>query len=529
MVVTLLITFLLIQKFIIFPTFESLEQQYAKADIDRVEEVILDTINQLDRQVYDWSSWDKTYDFIGNENNDYIENNLSPETFSNLRVNLVYFLDTDFQPVWVQTFNFALHDYKDVKITTDNKNVQHSLLLLQNTFKALKSLSIDEPQDLDGLFFQDGIPVAFSIRPIFDTKEVSAPKGYLIFGRNLDQLTLEKFSKQIKKDFKVEVVSKKPLSMSDFSTNNYAVEILNENQLNVFKTYLVDNKTVFRISTTHHRVITQAGQNSLKYALPPLLVIGLIMILLITVLLKKRVFGLLSNLTQQMQGISESKNYSLRASISSADEIGVLSKEFNNMLTVIEANNDDLVKANEEIKQANSELKKLSLTDPLTQITNRLGLERKLRLEWAALSREQKPIAIIMIDIDYFKLFNDTYGHIEGDNCLQKFAGLLNNNTRRPRDMAARFGGEEFTIVLPETDIQAAMHIARQIQDDIANSRIKHKGSEISEFITASFGIECVVPSAAMSVNSMIYNADKALYVAKQKGRNRITISERLN
>ena len=121
MVVTLLITFLLIQKFIIFPTFESLEQQYAKADIDRVEEVILDTINQLDRQVYDWSSWDKTYDFIGNENNDYIENNLSPETFSNLRVNLVYFLDTDFQPVWVQTFNFALHDYKDVKITTDNK------------------------------------------------------------------------------------------------------------------------------------------------------------------------------------------------------------------------------------------------------------------------------------------------------------------------------------------------------------------------------------------------------------------------
>jgi methyl-accepting chemotaxis protein len=274
----------------------------------------------------------------------------------------------------------------------------------------------DETQVIDGLFFQHDLLIAFSMRPILDSEELSEPRGYLVFGRSLDQFFVEKFGEQLKKEFKIEVVTKNPSSMSDFTTNNYGIGLLSDGILKTSKSYLDGGNTVFRISTKFQRVITQSGQNSLEYALFSSLAIGVIMI--IAVLLKKSVFVLLSNLTRQMQGVSKGKDYTSRAAISSGDEIGVLSSEFNNMLTVIEKNNDELVEANNQIKAANSKLEALSLTYSLTQITNRLGLVRKLKMEWTVLYRKQSHLAIIMIDIDYFKLFNDHYGYLEGDKCL---------------------------------------------------------------------------------------------------------------
>lgn len=144
----------------------------------------------------------------------------------------------------------------------------------------------------------------------------------------------------------------------------------------------------------------------------------------------------------------------------------------------------------------------------------------------AALSRKQSPLVIVMIDMDYFKLFNDHYGHIKGDKCLRQVSSILNDNTRRTPDMAARFGGEAFTLVLPETNIQAALKLAENIQNDIANSKIQHKLSGVSEFVTVSIGITCLIPTAAMSIDSIMQNADEALYTAKKNGRNQIEISE---
>ncbi|GGP45393.1 hypothetical protein GCM10009347_11070 [Shewanella algicola] len=529
MVVTLLLAFLLIQKLVIFPTFESLEQQYAKADIDRVEEVILDTIKQLDRQLHDLSSWDDTYNFIEHVNQDFIDSNLEPDTFANLHINLVYFLDTEFQPVWAQTYNFDLDDTDEVKISTNDDDVRQSIFLLKKQLVKLNSLSDDEPKVIRGLFFQNGNPISFSMRPIFNNDEDKMSRGYMILGRTLNQYMVDKFSEQLKKKFKIEVIAKNPLSMSDFSINKYNIDVLSKDMLTITKSYLEDDIPVFKISTEFKRVITKSGQKSLEYALLSLLGIGVFMILLITLLLKNSVFVLLTNLTQQMQGITQSKNYTLRATINSEDEIGILSSEFNNMLTVIESNNNELISANDQIKQANAELETLSLTDPLTQIANRLALDRKLRMEWVALYRTQSPLAIIMIDIDYFKLFNDHYGHLEGDNCLLNIANILTQNTKRPRDLVARFGGEEFTLVLPDTNIQDAVQIAKHIHNDIANSELKHQCSKVSEFVTVSIGIAGVIPSGTSSVGELMEMADKALYVAKQNGRNRIEINELLN
>ncbi|MFT6266613.1 MAG: diguanylate cyclase (GGDEF)-like protein [Oleiphilaceae bacterium] len=529
MVVTLLIAFLLIERFIIFPSFESLEQRYAKQDIDRVEEMILDNINQLDRQLHDLSSRDDTYNFIENVDNDYIDSNLDPDTFANLHINFVYFLDRQFQPVWAQTYHLDIDDTAQVKITIDSENMRQYDVLLEAQLVKLNALSSDEPQVIRGLFFQHDTAISFAMRPIFNHDEIGASKGYIILGRTFNTVMVDKFGEKLKKKFKIDVIAKKPLSMTDFSTNTYDIEELSEEMLKISKSYLFDGNAVFKISTEFQRVITQSGQNSLEYALFSSLAIGGIMIILIAVLLKNSVFVLLSNLTKQMQGISKSKNYTLRATINSVDEIGVLSSEFNNMLAVIEKNNNELIDANNQINQKNHELERLSLTDPLTKITNRLGLDLHLKTEWSALYRKKGTLVIIMIDIDYFKLFNDNYGHLEGDKCLQKIANILSSNTGRPRDMAARFGGEEFTLVLPETDIQAAIKIAKHIQNDIAKSDILHRGSEVSAFVTVSIGIAGVIPSINMSVDSIMKNADKALYTAKKNGRNRIEVNKELN
>ncbi len=528
MVVILLVAFLLIQKLIIFPTFQSLEHQFAKGDIDRVEEVIFKTINLVDRQLYDWSSWDDTYNFIDNVNNKYIEANLNAMTFSNLQINVVYFLDIEFKPIWTRTFKFDLEDIKQVENTTNEENTVQSISLLQNELEKLKSFSSDEPQVIKGMFFQHGMPVAFSIRPVFDSEELGTKKGYMIFGRTLDQFTIEKFSSQLHKKFNIQVMTKNSLSMSDFSNNEYRLESVNADVLKIYKSYLFDDNTVFSISTMYPKVITQSGRRSLEYALLSSLAIGVFMILIIAVLLKQRVFLPLSNLAKQMQDISKSKNYKLRATVSSEDEIGILSKEFNNMLTMIEKNNNELNDANDQITKTNATLEKLTLTDTLTQVANRLGLERKLKVDWEALYREQRPLSIIMIDIDNFKLFNDHYGHPRGDMCLQQVAKIFSNNTQRPRDMVARYGGDEFILVLPEINTKAALHIAQRIQNDIAKCEIEHKYNDVSAFVTISIGIAGVTPSATMSVDSIIHNADKALYTAKRNGRNRIEVSDEL-
>lgn len=529
MVVTLLMAVFLIQKLVLFPTFESLEQQFAKADIDRVEEVILTTIKQLDRQLHDLSSWDDTYSFIENVNEDYIDSNLDPDTFANLHINLVYFLNTEFEPVWAQTYNFDVDDTDEVQISTNEDDLQNSILLFKKQLVNLNSLPDDEPKVIRGLFFQNGNPISFAMRPIFNNDEDKVSKGYMILGRTLNQLMVDKFSEQLKKKFRIEVIAKNPLSMSDFSKNQYNIDMLNKDMLKITKSYLENDTTVFKLSTEFKRVITKSGQQSLEYALFSLLAIGLLMILFISILLKNSVFLLLTNLTKQMQGITHSKNYTLRAPINSDDEIGILSSEFNNMLAVIEENNNDLIDANDQVKLANVELQKLSLTDPLTQITNRLGLDRKLRMEWAALSRTQNTLVIMMIDIDYFKFFNDYYGHLEGDKCLQIIANILKKNTKRPRDMVARFGGEEFTLVLPDTSIEAAVHIAEHIHNDIANSKLEHKRSDVSEFVTVSIGIANAIPIMHSSVDELMEMADKALYLAKQNGRNRFETNHSLN
>ncbi|WP_178381689.1 PAS domain S-box protein [[Phormidium ambiguum] IAM M-71] len=178
-----------------------------------------------------------------------------------------------------------------------------------------------------------------------------------------------------------------------------------------------------------------------------------------------------------------------------------------------------------QVQTANEELKKLAIIDGLTQIANRRRFDEYLNLEWLRLRRERAKLSLILFDIDYFKLYNDTYGHLAGDDCLRQVAIAISDVSRRPADLFARYGGEEFAMILPYTDLSGATHLAEVIRLAIHCLKIPHHQSLVSNYITVSLGVACMIPSMELSPQDLINAADRALYTAKQEGRDRVSFA----
>ena len=165
------------------------------------------------------------------------------------------------------------------------------------------------------------------------------------------------------------------------------------------------------------------------------------------------------------------------------------------------------------------QLKSLSENDQLTRLANRRTFDEALQREWFRAQRAREPLGLIMCDVDYFKRFNDTYGHLEGDDCLRDVAAAI-RVMRRPSDLAARYGGEEFVVLLPKADKETAMVVAESIRQRVLGIRRPHEASEVSEFVTLSLGVSSLMPSMDIPIASLISEADQALYLSKEGGRN---------
>jgi len=186
---------------------------------------------------------------------------------------------------------------------------------------------------------------------------------------------------------------------------------------------------------------------------------------------------------------------------------------------------NELSKANEQLYQANVELERLSYMDGLTGVVNRRGFEKTFLTEWRRSQRENQPLAVVMIDIDEFKKYNDGYGHLQGDDCLKKVAETLNNTVRRPGDVVARYGGEEFVILLPNTDVEGAMYVVSHLVENVSALKIPHLFATYNHKVTISAGISSTeLMSKPYTDEDLLASADKALYVAKEGGRNRFEV-----
>jgi len=180
-----------------------------------------------------------------------------------------------------------------------------------------------------------------------------------------------------------------------------------------------------------------------------------------------------------------------------------------------------LKKAQDELLNANKQLKHLAMYDQLTQLANRRYFDEALDKEFKLAKREKNPLSVIICDIDFFKVYNDTYGHQKGDECLTLVSKVLANSVCRPTDLACRYGGEEFTFILPNTPLDGAMEFAEKVRAALLDSQIEHKGSTVSPYVSLSLGVATYQGQFA-SGDEITQQADKALYKAKDSGRNRV-------
>jgi two-component system chemotaxis family response regulator WspR len=190
--------------------------------------------------------------------------------------------------------------------------------------------------------------------------------------------------------------------------------------------------------------------------------------------------------------------------------------------------NRELQETRRQLESRNRDLERISALDTLTQIANRRRFDAALRQEWRRAARDGAPLSLVFCDIDYFKPFNDTYGHQAGDDCLVRVAQTMEETLNRPADLAARYGGEEFIALLVDTDASGARLVAERIRARVEALGIEHRASNVARRLTVSLGVATIVPRPAIRPEDLVDLADRALYAAKEGGRNRVAAAEHL-
>ncbi len=217
-------------------------------------------------------------------------------------------------------------------------------------------------------------------------------------------------------------------------------------------------------------------------------------------------------------------NYTARTAISTHNELAALADGFNDMSAAIERDIQAREQAEKELLAAKNKLEALAHVDGLTNIPNRRFFDESLVNEWKRARRAQLPLAILMIDIDFFKQYNDHNGHGAGDECLKQVAAALTGALLRPADMIARYGGEEFVALLPETGEEGLSQTAERLRSAIVNLALPHPHSQVAEHVTISLGGAIMVPPLEGEPGTLLAAADAMLYNAKKQGRNRVCV-----
>lgn len=183
-------------------------------------------------------------------------------------------------------------------------------------------------------------------------------------------------------------------------------------------------------------------------------------------------------------------------------------------------------KTEQQLLALQKQLEEFSYQDGLTGVANRRMFDAVLERGWSDARRHQQPLSLIMVDIDFFKQYNDYYGHLQGDEVLKQVAKLLNGAGLRAKDFFARFGGEEFALVLPETNLMSAIKIAERCRQLIFKAQIPHAASALSQVLTISMGVASIIPASQDTSKAFVQEVDRLLYQAKDQGRNRIMQSQ---
>ena len=487
----------------VLPQLLALEARADRKDIQRLNAAIHNQKLALERLTVDYGIWQDAYEFLQNRDPGFIDRNFNSVTYSGNDIDLVMFADRSGSP-----FKLMYYD-REAAVFRDAPSGLGAILADQLPAGAAG------PETLpvrSGLMASPLGPLLFaSIRVLSNASQSDSP-GYLLIARRFDASLVAQLSEAIQLPLSMESIQEttgiqQPMQLHSLRRNN-------RNQIS-WGLPDVNNSPLIRISL-------QLPERAFDDAVfsRPLIGSAAIVVLswgVLILLLGRSLVQPILDITRFLTRVRETEDYQLRLKLERKDELGLLAKECNRLL-------DFVASQQQQLRLQSRELEKLSFEDSLTGLDNRRALDQQLETSFALSRREQQPLALLMCDVDNFKSYNDLYGHQQGDLALQAVAAALQQALTRRSDIAARFGGEEFAVLLFNVDQAGAEAIAARILENIRALKIEHQHSPVADHLTASIGLAMLTPGME-TPEALLTAADQALYRAKACGKNRYTVA----
>lgn len=490
----------------------------AESDVKAIEQVRLAIFRlqqSLSLSARNHAAWDDTYEFIQSAEDEpvfekYVEANLDDDTLELLDTDGVVFVDGEGKVKFAferdrigENVNLAS------KFQPPNVEAEH---------RYRENGEVEDELISEGIFQSNIGPVMFAAGHIVtNDRPFPAPMGTIIFWRLLDQSFFNTISRGLQTgiDF---------FSIPEIAENTRQMRLLEE--LRDSGSWQLprdaNGKLHWVLHDNQHKAIILIEQSANKRGFSQAIVSSSVVVgfacsaLILTILVlffSRTVITRLLEARKLMLEIINTGDYGRRLPAGKSDELDSMFSQFNQLLEYIQTQNRELVEQNKTLAE-------LSEQDALTGISNRRYLDEVLDRTWRQCARSGKMMSVLMIDVDYFKPYNDTYGHPAGDKVLVQIAQTLQHNLHRATDYLARYGGEEFCVVLTDTNNSAAMSVAERLRLEIQNLRIRSDVSKCADVVTVSIGVATFMPEAKVHDINMVKAADEALYEAKALGRN---------
>ena len=493
----------------VYPTSTVLEKTLADTSMKQILHTLENETEQFQQFTTGWSMWDDLVYYVQTNDQQFILENFSHDQLKNNHLNIA-----------------AIFTPNGRLITKNDDSLNNSDLLLSKILKNDNSLpqtlmqinqqTTREEQGRSGFYLLGNNVILVTINPIYHTTPSGDPQGYLLFARTITTDALLKLRRTTGSDFTLTSLSAVVPDIQYQLENNKNSFISHSTTTDIYTYALISDlnaESNIVISIKTERKLFKKAQENIQRFVFIGIVVGIVFIFAALLFMQFIILKPIHTLRKQMAWIIESKTFEpIQQTSQTHDEFTDLTHHFNSLI--------------EHVIEQNKALEDLSLCDPLTSLQNRRSLDQFITTQGGFLNRERRSLSVLMIDIDHFKLYNDTYGHVQGDQVIIKVAQAITHSTNRSSDFIARYGGEEFIIILPDTPIEGAEIIAGNIRNKVIDMLIPHKESTTAEFVTVSIGVSSTHLKDKNQIYQLIEKADSALYDAKAQGRNSVVVYE---
>ncbi|HET8711295.1 MAG TPA: diguanylate cyclase [Spongiibacteraceae bacterium] len=501
---------------VVLPKLEELEAQSDHKDLRRVLLAIDAKKLQLVTLAYQNAIWDGMYNFASKPAGSIFDSQ-SPGSDFYIRS----FFDSSFPLDTLLNFNI------DMVVLLDRNN----RIIERRVVDDKQASFVDKPIPLAALspYLIDLTKVS-PHAPIFDSGFVATPDGPMMFAiasvmrsdtssdADANLLFASYFDDEMRNE--IQENAQIPITFAALTDNDKAapsmpIDAVFRDHRDRLNWLLRDNrgKPVLKIVMT----LPQRAFAIDLWALPLAVsfITSLLGAIVVLILFQRKLVRPLLSISSYLRAVRKNNDYTRRLDSNLRNELGELSHDIDALVQHVHVQQ-------QQLQAQTREMQALSFQDGLTGLANRRRFDQSLTDNWVRAQRTRTALALIMLDVDYFKNYNDHYGHQRGDEALKQLAAIIRRIVVRQSDIAARYGGEEFAILLPDTSEASAQKIAERIQEELMLASIPHDYSAVSRALTVSIGIAAIIPSPTQSSRELVHQADSALYIAKGSGRNRI-------